>query len=207
MASTVEICNLALGWLGINLITSLDDVSVEAGLCKANYPLLRDAVLEARAWTFASKRITLAPTTGGLSTQEQFGYANRFTLPSNTIRVLQAGENPDFTDRIQWLKERDEILSNAGILYIRYVFREEDPQKFSSAFVQCLAARLAADLCVPLTENRGLQADLWKLYDSKLLDAAATDGLQGRQEPLRSDALLRPRYSGVGGFVAGPYVY
>lgn len=205
MASTVEICNLALGWLGCNLIISIDDDTVEASLCKVNFPLLRDAVLEARAWTFASKRTTLPPTVGGVPAEEVFGYASRFTLPSDCIRVLMAGSTPNFYDRLFWEKENDEILANVGILYIKYVWRITDPTKFSSSFVQALAARLASDLCIPLTENRNLQADMWTLYQNKLADAAATDGMQGKQQRLVSDALVLPRLVGVTN-EAGPYV-
>ena len=205
MASTVEICNLALGWLGCNLIISIDDETAEASLCKVNFPLLRDAVLEARAWTFASKRTTLPPTVGGLPAEEVFGYASRFTVPADCIRILMAGSTPNFYDRMYWEKENDEILANVGILYIKYIWRITDPTKFSSSFVQALAARLASDLCIPLTENRSLQADMWTLYQNKLADAAATDGMQGRQQPIRSDALVLPRLVGVTN-EAGPYV-
>ena len=106
---------------------------------------------------------------------------------------------------LYWEKEGKEILANVGVLYVKYVWRVTDPTAFSSAFVQTLAARIAADLCIPLTENRSLQADMWTLYQDKLMDAAATDGMQGRQQPLRSNALIIPRVAGS--FSAGPYVY
>lgn len=208
MANTVEICNLSLGWLAVSLITSLDDNSTQANLCKVNFPLLRDAVLEARAWTFATKRTTLPPVTNGIPAEEDFGYVNRFKLPDDHIRVLKAGASPNFQDRLYWVKEKNEILANTPKLYLSYIYRIEDTSKFSSAFVQTLAARIASDLCVSLTENVKLQDAMWKKYGQKLLEAAATDGMQGRQEKIRSDALIIPRYAGAIGFspYAGPYV-
>jgi len=202
--STVKICNLGLGWLGAKLITSLEDESTEAALCRNNFDLLRDTVLEARAWSFASKRNTLAATTGVMPPEQEFGYAHRFKIPSDTIRILRAGASVHFLDRLRWVREGDEILADAGKIYIKYISRVESPIKFSASFCQTLAARLAADLCIALTENAKLQDAMWKLYASKLTDAAATDGMQGRQEKIRSDALIRPRMSGT--VVSGPYV-
>jgi len=202
--STVKICNLGLGWLGAKLITSLEDDSTEAILCRNNFDLLRDTVLEARAWTFASKRNTLPVVVSSKPPEEVFGYSSRFKLPSDNIRVLKAGSIPSFLDRLQWVKEGDEILANTGKLYINYTSRVTEPTKFSASFCQTLAARIAADLCIALTENPKLQEAMWQLYMSKLTDAAASDGTQGRQERIRSDALIRPRITGI--IETGPYV-
>lgn len=203
MANTVEICNLGLGWLGARPITSLMDKTTQAELCRINFPLLRDAVLEARAWTFASRRATLAPTIGGKE-EDNFGYGSRFTVPAGCIRILRAGSSPVFTDRLMWELEGDEIRANVGVLYIKFIKQITNTSAFSPAFTQCLAARIAADLCIPLTENRKLQVDLWKIYEKKLFEAAATDGMQGKQERIRSDALIRARLSDHS--VIGPYV-
>ena len=59
--SPVQICNISIGWLGGTLITSLDDGTNEANLCKATYEPSRDQVLEERNWTFATKRTSLNP--------------------------------------------------------------------------------------------------------------------------------------------------
>jgi len=204
MTTSTDICNLALGWLAVKSLTNLiTDKSPAADLCRVNYPLLRDAVLEARAWTFASKRITLAATTKPLM-DDFFGYSHSFKVPPKCIRVLRVGSSSSFLDRLRWVREEDNILANAGKIYMSYIARIEDSSKFSAAFVQALAARIAADLCIPLTEDRNLQADLWKIYIDKIMDAAATDGTQGRQERLRSDALIIPRF--IGRVSIGPYV-
>ena len=54
--SEVSICNQALSWLGQETITSLDDQATTAVWMNANYDLLRDSVMEARMWTFATVR-------------------------------------------------------------------------------------------------------------------------------------------------------
>ena len=53
------------------------------------------------------------------------------------------------------------------------------PERGTEAFH---AARIAAELCGSLTENRARSADLWNEYQAKIRDAAANDGRQGRSQ-------------------------
>lgn len=208
-ASEVAICNIALGWLGGDLIISLNDDSIEAKLCKANYDPLRDAVLEEREWTFAVKRIEPA----ALVADPLYGFDKNFQIPPNVLRVLQvtrAGE--DVTNasvanngirsssrggtgigretRIEWLREGETIVANsAERIFARVLIRIEDTTKFSPAFDQALAARLAMDLAIPLTNSEKMQSSMASMYGEKMALAAVSDGLQGRSYNTRSDAL------------------
>ena len=219
MASQVSICNQALGWLGANLITSLDDDNREAQLCKANYDDIRDAVLEEREWTFAVRRLTLPPTV----LKPVYGYGNQFLLPPDVIRILNA-PNTQFTDPGSSLligtglgsravgpdqqpqlntfrKEAVEqpaltgnvVLANTDRLILRVIWRTTNIDLYSPMFIQCLAQRIAADLCIPLTQNRGLWVDMWNVYERKLIRASAMDGIQGKMEIKRSEAIQRVR--------------
>jgi len=205
--SPVAICNLALGWLGGDLIISLNDPSVEAKLCKANFDLLRDAVIEEREWTFAVKRLEPAQLTDG----PLYGWDKAFQIPVEVIRVLQVSRAGSVVDgaliegsflsatrggtgtgretRIEWNREEDKIMANnAERIFIRALIRIEDTTKFSPAFDQALAARLSMELAIPITNDRKLQQDMASLYSEKMRLAAATDGLQGRSQRVRADA-------------------
>ena len=83
-ASEVDISNMALGWLGADRITSLDDESVEAQLCKLNYPRSRDVVLEDVEWTFAVRRFILSPD----PVVPLFNWGKKFLIPTEVLRVL-----------------------------------------------------------------------------------------------------------------------
>lgn len=218
MASQVSICNQALGWLGANLITSLDDDNREAQLCKTNYPDIRDAVLEEREWTFCVRRIMLSPTV----VEPVYGYTNQFLLPPDVIRILNVPdtrfgdtddnligtglggqhEGPDqqpqlSTFRVESLEETTAtgkvVLANVDELHMRVIWRVTNIGLYSPMFIQCLAQRIAADLAIPLTQNRNLQRDMWTLYEQKLARASAMDGIQGKQEIKRSNAITRVR--------------
>lgn len=208
--SEVAICNQALGWLGGDLIISLNDDTKEAKLCKANYANLRDAVLTVREWTFAVDRIEPS----ALATDPRYGFDKRFQIPGNVLRVLQVSRAGDDVvessvgsssgnrssarngtglgreARVEWLREGETIVvNNAERIYARVLIRIVDPTKFSAPFDQALAARLAMDLAIPLTNSRLLQRDMAALYGEKLADAASTDGMQGRSTNTRADSL------------------
>ncbi len=205
--SPVEICNQALGWLGGDLIISLEDQTVEAKLCKANYEPLRNAVLEEREWTFAVKR--LEPVE--LTALPVYGYDKAFQIPPEVIRILQVsragevdsgilvegsfksatrgGTGNGRETRIEWAREGDKILANnSARIFMRALVRIEDTTKFSPAFDQALAARLAMDLSIPLTSSGATQDRMAKMYGEKMQLAAASDGMQGRSQNVRADA-------------------
>ena len=183
----VGICNLALGWVGAKRITALDDPSVAAELCSANFDAVRDAVLEARAWTFATQRFTIAAD----GAPPAFGYPYRHLLPAEVLRVLACDDGSDAWD-LMWVREGQYILDElSGELFVRAIMRIEDVALWSPGFCQAVAYRLASVLVVPLSENRSLQADLVQLYVKALRDAAALDGSQGRSEVLRPSSRFR----------------
>ena len=203
MSSTVsetEIANMALGWIGADAITSLDDDSVQANLAKLNYPRARDTVLESREWTFAVKRFILNPD----ATKPVFTWGQRFLIPSEVLRVLTVerdsvvGSNEltfNFIEHEQmnWVREGQYILADMDIVNMRALVRITVTQEFSESFVHAVAARLAADLAIPITRSRTMQSQMYALYGAKLDDAAATEGLQGRSKRIRSRYLAARR--------------
>lgn len=194
MASDVGICNQALAWLGGNLITSLTDATTEARLCNAIYEDVRDAVLQEHDWTFAIGRYDLAAS----ATAPTNGYAKAFPLPADVLRVTDVNSGED------WRIEGDSIVTNEGAARIRAVVRITDPNKFSPLFTQALAARLAADLAISLTQSRELQQQYFSIYAQKLDSAVASDGMQGKSRQITSSWLRGSRAGSTSS--AGPYV-
>jgi hypothetical protein len=199
MVSEVSICNQALLWLGQNIITSFDDESTTAQWCRNNYPFLRDAVLEARTWTFAISRF--ASTTANTPA---WGPGFSHTLPGNWLMVTRVFRDATHTDpnkwRVSegWRLEAGKVIADQGTVYMQGLTRISDTSSFSSLFVQALAARIAADAAIPLTENRQLQVDMWGLYNDKLTEAAARDGQQGTSDVVTQRGLTSARYSSLG---------
>ena len=194
MVSEVSICNMALSWLSANRISSLDDPSNEAALCKDNYSFARNAVLEERMWSFAQAR--------EVSTTEDmdpWGTQYQHDKPLNWLQVFRvycdvSSQNPDYWRTSDgWKMEDGFILSNDATVYMWGVKEITDTGKFSFQVAQTIAARLAALLAMPLSASKQQQAQMWALYQALLADAAARDGQQGSNEKIRSSSLVDAR--------------
>lgn len=180
--SPVEICNLAISWLGGKQIISLDDGTTEANLCKANYDLGRRAVLEERDWTFATRREQLTP----LAELPKFGYSYKFALPPDFIRAIGV-YNPDYSNSdnpitTNYVIEDNYLLANISNIDIKYIFNQIVTNRFSPLFDQTLAAYLGFLISIPLTQEKTQQERLFNIYNSLLDDASASNGLQGKRE-------------------------
>ena len=193
-SSKTEICNLALGWLGGKRLTDVEsDPSLDARLCNANYDLSRTAVLEEREWSFATKRVALTP----LSTPPKFGYDYQFLLPSDLLMVLSA-HNPLHTDiprppGISYIREENNLLADLQVVHIRYIVNLTNTTRFSGLFTQCLAAHIAANIAVGLTENATQQERMFAIYDDKLGKAISSDSMQGSNDRIETSQLEKSR--------------
>lgn len=186
--SEVAICNLALAELGRGAeIISLDENSQPARACRRRYPHARDAVLRAYDWNFAARRASLPAS----ATSPAFGYANAFDLPPDCLLVRSlhdAGTTP-------WEVEGTRLLTSAPApLRLIYTARVTNPGVFDSLFVDALATRLAADLCVQLTENTPRAQALLQLYELKLDEARRSDAREGDAARCRRSSWLDARF-------------
>ena len=190
--SEVQICNLALGWLGAELITSLGDDNDGAKLCNVNYPSARDTLLEMRDWSFAIKRRILTP----LLEPPAHTYSQAFLIPADVIRTLMVDDTTFADNLLDWTKEGNQILANVEKIYITYISRITDTVVFTPTFAQALAQRLAADMAIPLTESRTLQESHWALFEAKFEEASTSDSMQGKPLQTRTRTLTAARTHG-----------
>jgi hypothetical protein len=211
MASEVDICNMALGLLGTGPITSFSDPSTEAQLCELWYPYLVSAVLEQRTWTFATKRVQLIQTTPPFPQPAM--WSSCFAVPIDYINIIQCylpNTSPSgayyvqeqidgLYQQISWEMLENFIFTNTGSsaglgTWCKYVANVVDPSQYSPGFVQALSARIAADLCIPITNNRDLHQDMVKLYAEKLMDASGKEGSQGTTQKIQGRTLRNTRW-------------
>ncbi len=172
--TSVDICNIALSQLGGKYaITSLDDDTVGARLCKANYAALRDAMLEELDWSFAKVQRDLSPSPEASLVNGH----SRFALHPSTLRVIEV--YADGVKSLDWQLEQRHIVTRAANVVTVGLETTEDVAQFSQAFSQALAARLAAELCLPMTNSVEKASYMWKVANSKLNIARTNDGLQG----------------------------
>jgi hypothetical protein len=123
--------------------------------------------LRRHRWRFSLRRAALPAD----ATAPDFGYANQFVLPAESLQVIQIGEydlGPNLCDyrsapTERWSIEGRKILANLDApLKVRFVERVEDTGLFDSCFTEALASRLAYECCYRITqsserEDRGLR--------------------------------------------------
>lgn len=206
----VDVANVGLGLLGVDPITTFDDPCRAADLLKRQWDMMVRATLEAKDWSFAMDRRELAAD----PTPPVFGYTARYLLPSDVLRVVEVvpadatsslhtmavAESPyGSASKVDWEKEGRYILavSDAPTIYIRGVcFTDvaQDPANWSPGFELALAARVAADLAIPITQDRSIMASMEALFEARTAKAGANDGRgAGRTQTMRSDYLAARR--------------
>ncbi len=192
MASDVSIVNAALIKLGEGTIASLTEDSKAARLANSIYADIRDAVLQAHPWNFALARASLSAS----STAPSWGYDAAFPLPetpTKCLRVLRVKDD-EYQD-VEWKVEGREILTDESApLYILYVKQATDPGQYTPLFVECLAARLAAELAEPLKQSSSMTEAMRQLYERKLAEARTADAQEGTPEVITANEWIEARY-------------
>ena len=186
MASNVEICNNALYMLGAQAILALTDDNERARLCNGRFVYNRDSLLRSYNWNFAMKRATLARST----TEPEWEYDYLYTLPTNPLCLRVVSMEEDYKYKI----EGRYIATDATTCNILYIGQITDPNEMDTMFREALSARIAADICYPLTGNSSQQDLMLKLAEQKLRLARSTDAQEGSPEVFTTDTFVDSRY-------------
>lgn len=172
--SVVGICNIALGNLGANLISSLGETTAEATLCNVHWDNVRRSLLSAHPWNFAIKRQQLT----ALSTAPVYGYKYAYQLPSDCLRVLTVDGNYDYKI------EGRRVLTNESTCFLKYVYDNTDVTSWTDSFVDLASTRLQLELAYGITKSTSQKEQAMQLYEYKLRDARNLDAQQDITDPL-----------------------
>jgi hypothetical protein len=177
--SVVKICNLALSKLGDDSITDLTDDSKPARACNLVYDHTRDTVLGDFPWNSIMRRARLAQ----LAATPEFGYQYKYQLPTNPyclkVWYVSADGHNDDTDRVDWVIEGRELLTDETVIYISYSAQIADVAQYTPLLVEAIACHLAADLCEPLVKSGPLKQALMGEYNYALGKAQTSDADEG----------------------------
>nr|DAP31206.1 MAG TPA: tail tubular protein [Caudoviricetes sp.] len=193
MRSVVDICNLALSYLGDSAtVTSINppEGSAQAEHCARYFPHALQAVLEAHPWGFATKRIKPAL----LADKDPAG-AYHYALPHDALAVF-AVLPPDAVDDyeagghavpVEYQLEREDgqihILTNQRGAVVRYLATADDPALYPATFVDALVWKLAGMLAGSLRKGDAGAAEAKRcqeMYAYHLRLAIAKDSEQRR---------------------------
>lgn len=216
VTSELDIWNLALTRVGHEPLASVTERGKGGDRCRLHYPVMRDTVLTAHPWNFAIRRVELAQL--AFTPTFEFTYAHALPTDPYCLRVLRTeweangyastavygfpGMHGFAGQAIEWRIETVAIngtgiralLCNESSAKIEYIARISDVAMYSALFVDALAARLAAEIAMSLTDNQALTKTLLDLYTLKMAEARIMDAMEGTpREVINTDAWLIAR--------------
>ena len=174
----IKICNLALAKIGAARISDITQDTKSAILLNSIYELIRDQVLRAHPWNFATKRATISPN----ASTPDFEYDYTYDLPNDCLKVLDT-----YPDNIEHVIEGRTILTNEETLDLKYIYQNTDESLWDSCFANAFAARLAQELAYSMTQSSTLVEQMKADYKNSLAEARAMDGTEGTLKGLEVD--------------------
>lgn len=187
--TAVELCATALLKIGARPIADLEEGTVEADCARRLYPIARDALLAAHPWSFTLAQADLEPAPE--APVADFSYA--FTLPEGHLRTISVG--PRSRSRgLAYRVQGGRILCDAPAITLAYQRRVAESE-LPAFFVPPLVTRLAAELCVPLTESGSRALELARLAEAELRLARLIDSQQATPQRFEDFTLIGARGS------------
>ena len=170
MATKTGICNIALRSLGAARITDISNTNEQARILNDIYTDMLKEVLAAHPWNFAKKRDELTK----LDAAPEFGYDYAYQLPGDCMRVVKMADDDSIFEI-----ESDQLFTDESTAKIEYIAYITDTTKYSPGFVAVFAARLAAEIALPITDSNTKAKTMFEIYEKKLALAKSADAQEG----------------------------
>jgi hypothetical protein len=200
MASSTEICNMALSHLGvgkeINNLTT--ESSEEAGACRRFYDMAQDRVLRAANWPFATKIIALNLIEEDPNDEWEYSYR----YPNDCIffrKILSGTRNETRQSRVPYRVAYDStgriIFTDTENAEAEYTLRVTDPDKYPPDFTMAFSLLLAHLIAPRLTAGDPFKMGerAFKLYQMEIDTAKANSFNEEQPEQEPSSELERAR--------------
>ncbi len=177
MPSIVGIMNKALRLIGQTEIASPEQQTPSAVRCSAAWRDVVDEVLRAHPWAHATVWAALSKS----DTPPPFGFAHAYVLPADCVRVIDVRADGNLARQgLPFEVVRGNIYTDAAPCNTRYVARDADPTFWPPDFCDAVAAKLAAEVALPLARDGGammramLDRYQWVVDAARLNDAATS---------------------------------
>ena len=180
----VDIANIALTKMGEETIADLGDNNVRAKTMDTLYVPMRDRLLRENKWNFSIKRTTLSAD----STDPNWGFAKRFAIPADMLAFVSTESNSPYR------LEGNFIHSDVGnSLKVKYIARITDATQFDTYFVDALAALLAAQASLKISNSLSDKQFLLAEMDEAITNAKRFDGWEDDPQVEPEDAWIDAR--------------
>jgi len=124
-----------------------------------------------------------------ISTTPINDFDNVFTLPSDYIHLLEV--NPSY---IAYKLESNFILcSVSDTLDIKYIYKVTNPDEFDPMFVETLAALLARESALQITDSQSKRKAMDEMFEDKLADARFSGSIEDPGDKTETDEWINSR--------------
>lgn len=185
--TALELCSRALLRIGAQTIASMDEGTAEAEIASGLYFGIRDALVSAHPWSFATGQASLPRLAGAPGAD----FRHAFQLPPNFLRALSAG-GPSLGRGLTYRLFEDRLHCDAEQVTLTYIFLPHE-SSFPAFFAAALVARLSAEFCIPLTESSARAQILFNQAEAELRAARRADSQQATTQALDGFPLIRAR--------------
>lgn len=187
MASVIEICNLALGNLGKEDISSLSEASNGARACKKWYDICVGSTLEAYPWRFARATQAMGQVVNTMTDKWRYAYA----LPNEAIRLwdvvpdqTDTWDSSAYVDFEDLAKETPKprafdiengvVFCNLSPAYAKFIRKVTDPTKYTPLFIDALSWALSARIAIAMTGDPKMLSTAVQMAQQAIRLAAST---------------------------------
>lgn len=207
ITSAAGICTLTMSYFKEPPVVSLENPVAPAEiLCAASYHAVRQAVLRAHPWNFATRRVALTAS----STAPAFGFTKQFALPGDFLRYLtrhdasgtrlsQKSHDYEIEDGFYLTNDTSD-----GTLRLRYVYDHVDVSQWDPIFKVYMSYELGLVLAPNFTSSEQTIERIKQLRDEWRTNAKATDGQERPPRLVQDSNWVRRRTSGTTS--AGPFL-
>lgn len=184
MSSEVGIVNNALILLGEQTITAISATTKAGRIFGTIYDDKRDWLLREYEWKFATERTNLAAD----ATAPDYQYSAAFSLPADCIRFMEI-----YPDTISYRIEKNKILCDETILYIRYTQRITDVNEMDVSFREALSALLARESCLAITDSMRKYKAMDEAFEDRVMTAKFQGSIEDDLEEIQANDWLQQR--------------
>jgi len=192
-----DIWNIGLVELGQALIASDDEVSPEADLCRAVWPVVRRDFLRETGWNGAKRTEQLTQIEGGADHSKRWSYA--YELPSCWVRILGVNEEECKPGTDKWEIELDAdgrirvLYTDEAEVYCVYITDVTNVSQLDSSAQKALGYAMALQLARRFGRSVGEIDQIKELYEAEVRSARSIDAMEQYPQSFGDTSLLDAR--------------
>lgn len=199
--SRITLYNGALRLLGDRLLTSLVGNNESRRMLDASWDdNVVNRALEAGQWNFATRGMMYDYSP---SVEPEFGYQRAFNKPDDFVRTVAVCQDEYFRVPLtQYSDEAGYWFADLDTIYIKYVSNGAtyggDMARWPQSFVKYVEALLAADIAMPLKQNKQSRDDMLKIGEYLLVEAKSQNAMADPAKFLPTSSWVNARAGGWG---------